>query len=124
MNNTADCGHSNVDAFVRTYDGETLCYDCAAVREALEMSTSDSYSGYLSMERTEDDGLRYAFTTWPGYVLGKVIWYSAKYHRTPTGGYYERWHVTVQANDGTLWYGQGSGPGMYVSIKRYKKQPV
>lgn len=130
-----DCGHfptpmpSGSGGTGKAYDrdGASMCYACANDRTRQEITNpeTDRIGLYIG---TSTDGLNRGHlrvlpvTTWNGTQMGRV-WESSNRDRriTPTGGEYEVYYVTVRMDDdGSLWYGRASGPGMFVNLKRKK----
>jgi hypothetical protein len=90
-----------------------ICWDCAYEQEKRKFADPETlrFGGYLAKQ----DGSVY-FTTWTGKRLGKVTKFSTGRHNMAP----EMWYVSVEAFDGSEWYGRGLGLGMSCGIRRRK----
>lgn len=117
-NRILDCGHkpnphsqmTTGTAKWRQSDGtiKEICLDCSYKLELDEMSSSERYVGYLSMDcRT--------LTTWPGRVMGNVV--SLTKVRQCLDGV--MCYVRVRDTKGNIWIGRGIA-GCCCSLRRAK----
>lgn len=116
MINNLDCGHSPTPtSFGTGYgtspDNKRKCYNCCNVDELKAFREAGHYMAYLSTDGT-------SITTWTGGLLGKVTGFTD----TKAGFGSSRRYLDVRGLDGTLYYGNTPGPGMFARLHRKKNQ--
>jgi hypothetical protein len=114
-----DCGHvpsevTHCGTGYATYEGKTVCYDCATILDRAEMVLADKMLGYLSMAG-------HAITNWPGGVLVDCteMW-PMRHNFYP----YRLIHWRGKDSEGREWYGKASGRGMATVMHRAKKKRI
>ena len=123
---TLDCGHvldvpestrstgTGAAGYARDRDSKTMCYACAAALDRAAIAAGQSMTLYLSSNGQ-------TVSNWPGEAFMVVT----RRWQTSAGGFAWRETVTrvwARAFDGTLWYGRGPGPGMYIRMHRSKQR--
>jgi len=90
-----------------------LCYPCADNRQVAKLRNErvSTFPGYMSC-----DGKK--FTTWTGGELGTVT----RHTESRSGFHGSMIHYwTVRDVHGNYWHGRNGGPGMCVSLRRYRR---
>ena len=112
-----DCGHpesphsSFTRGFGRDADGKTYCYDCCAEGDRRRMRETGRIVAYLSSDGN-------TVQNWPGTVLARVTQETKR--RMYGCCVSDRTFIRAVAPDGSRWYGQGPGRGMYVNLRKAK----
>ena len=99
--------HDGGTGYAIARDCHFVCYDCADIRERADMATADRFAGYLA-----SDGR--TVTTWTGGMLATVT--SERTRRVGFGGC--RVYIRATDRDGRKWYGNGTGRGMFMRLRR------
>jgi hypothetical protein len=88
--------------------GHFVCYACSEIRERADFANANRYAAYLS-----SDGGR--VTTWTGGMLATVTNETKRRVGFGTDG---RTYIRATASDGSQWYGNGPGRGMFLRLRR------
>jgi hypothetical protein len=97
---------------VATIDGKPVTQAEARLIASLELE-SDTLIGYVSKLGTQ-------VRDWTGTaVYGRITRRTVRKHMF---GNPEWWYIRMVDANGVTWYGQGPGIGMYVKLRRSKRQ--
>lgn len=121
MSEILECGHEEsphspfTSGYGRDDQGNRHCYACCHARDLAHMAEHGAIVGYLSSNGT-------TVTNWPGDLLAQVThsW------QTSAGGFARRTMITrlyARAADGSWWAGRGPGRGMYMRLKKLRREP-
>lgn len=111
-----DCGHHpSPHSLITTgygtdVNGKKICWECCHKRDLESLKTDDKLFAYWSETNM--------VTNWPGGVLGVVISYWPV--RNNFCGHL--YHLKVRDAYDQMWYGKGAGRGVYVKLRKCKKE--